>query len=103
MNQNYTPRQEMTYYDANKTDFITRNMDVAAYLELKLGEVAESQTYKNQRGETKAQFVFANSVQIRDLLEIYDRGEALVEPKAYSEVKMRIINARKDLLYPKAN
>ncbi len=98
MSNNYQPRRESSYYDAEKAVFTTRNMDVAAYLELKLGESAEASLFENSFGD-KVEFKFTNCLQIRDLLEVYDRGEAQVEPRQYSEIKIRLINKRKELLH----
>ncbi len=100
-NLNYAQRQETMYYDATKETYITRNMDVAAYLEYNLSQTPEINSIKTQYGP-KTQFIFRNELKIRDLLELYDRGEALVEPKLFSEIKIQLIKKRNELC-PKPN
>jgi hypothetical protein len=87
------------FYDATKPVYYTRNLDLAAYLVYNLNEQPEIKLVNTNYGD-KIQYEFKNQQTIRDLLEDYDRGEALVEPKRYSEIKIKIIKNRNEL-FPK--
>jgi len=98
--QSYVDRLEADFYNPSSDVYSTRSLDVAAYIELKLSQSPEASLVKGNNGN-KVQFNFRNSLQIRDLLELYDRGEALVEPKQYSSIKIRLIQT-KNALMPRA-
>lgn len=96
-NYDFTTRRETMYYDATKESYFTRNIDLAAYLEYELDEYPEIIPTSTPKG-MRAQYIFRNQLKIRDLLELYDRGEAQVDPKRYSDIKYKLIQKRNELI-----